>query len=138
MNSRTAFFPLILCMLPLVSGCTEDTECSPTTVAMTGALETDVVGTFDGWGTDSPVLFTFEKGGRFFFVEAPNMYAVNGNRNEGTWSISNGELAIDWGGGVVDRYIVEVFADHLEERRVDADTMDMRSHQRVVCHGFGF
>jgi len=139
MTSKLALFTLVLCMLPVVSGCGEDTECSPISQEITGNLEMDLVGTFDGWGIDSPVLFTFEKGGQFVFVEAPNMYAVNGNRLVGSWIVSNGELVITWGdSGRVDHLIVKVFADHLEERNAQSDVQDMSSHQRVTCQGFGF
>jgi hypothetical protein len=139
MTSRIAFFIMVLAMLGFAAGCAEDTVCSPTTSNVGGNLETDVIGTYDGWGTDSPVTVTFEKGGRFVMVEAPNMYAPDGNTSDGTWTVSNGELVMTWGGGArVDRLIVKVFADRLEERNALDMTTDMRSHTRVTCTGYGF
>ena len=75
-----------LLALLVLTGCPPATTCEETPVEPTGDLAVDILGSWDGFGTDSRIVYVFEDGGAFRWIEPPNSYAPDGL--EGGWDYS--------------------------------------------------
>lgn len=138
--NRTA--PLFACLAALVTltACPNrvfnNTRCEAITVAETGDLSADIVGTWDSWGTDSPLYFEFTDDRVVRTVEPPNQYAPRGLQGDGLWEIDGNDLLITWGDSEPDPRPISIRDNLLTELQDDGS--DARSHARVECNGYGF
>ncbi|MDP7114780.1 MAG: hypothetical protein QGH45_22595 [Myxococcota bacterium] len=109
---------LATAILALTMGCTgagfTPSACRTVSRTPDGDLASDVIGTWEGFGIDSRLVYVFEEGGDFRFVEPPNRYAPSGLEDEGSWSVlAADELSVTWSGGGATTWIAEVTEAHL-------------------------
>jgi hypothetical protein len=124
----------IVCGAALVLlGC-QSLDCKPITSAITGDPSKDIVGTWGGFGTDSPVVFDFKADGQLRIVEAPNMYAPGGTVSDSSYTVDAAASTWTQKNGTPTPFTVTT--DALIETPVGGTTN--RSHSRVSCTGFGF
>jgi len=95
------------------AGCTgsgfSSAACRTVDKAVEGDLASDVVGTWEGYGIDSRLVYLFEEGGEFRFVEPPNRYAPSGLEDEGSWIVlGEDELSVSWSDGSSSSWTAEV------------------------------
>ena len=120
-----------------------DTDCEELSTPLTGDLETDLVGTWDGYGTDSRILYVFEEGGDWRRVEPPNAYAPSGLEASGTWEIIEGnELELTQDGSSWSLWVY-VGERTLETWYSNPDATDSgqpwaSEWTRSECSGYGF
>lgn len=115
------------------------TTCDFTTSTLTGEPEVDIVGTYGGWGRDSPVYFDFIGGGELREIEAPNQFRPGGSEVGGAWDI-DGELLHMTQGTSISTFLFDVSSDALTVEEAPEGTAGLSTgeHQRVTCTGFGF
>ena len=114
----------------LLSACAPSTECEPDTRPITGNLAADLVGTWDGFGRDSPVYRQLRADGMLVTVEAPNTYSPEGSRTEGSWRVEG--IRVFFG----EQDLGDLGLT--ENTLVFTGDPDSRTHRRVQCRGFGF
>lgn len=85
---------LLMAALLGALGCS-GVECQARLVLSTGDTAAQLIGTWGGFGTDSPVFITFNADGTSLTVESPNFYAPAGNSRRGTWRLTEGRLFIE-------------------------------------------
>jgi hypothetical protein len=100
-------------LLTLAAGCTGagfvPAACRSVERTPDGELASDVIGTWEGFGIDSRLVYVFEEGGDFRFIEPPNTYAPGGLEDEGSWIVlAEDELSVTWSGGEATAWIAEV------------------------------
>ena len=131
-------------ILALSAGCTgagfTPAACHTVSRIPDGDLASDVIGTWEGFGIDSRLVYVFEEGGGFRFVEPPNSYAPGGLEDEGSWSIlAADELLVTWSGGSATTWIAEVTEAHLLLTNASSFDDDSEpwtdSWSRVCCTG---
>lgn len=128
--ARTVPLAVLTALSVLVASCAPGTECEPDTRPLTGNLAADLVGTWDGFGRDSPVYRQLRADGVLVTVEAPNEVSPEGSRAEGTWRVDGIRVFFgdqDLGDLALTESTLEFTGDP-----------DSRIHRRVQCRGFGF
>jgi hypothetical protein len=89
---------LVYCIVAisvLAISCEGRFDCKPRTVAPTGSLEKDIIGSWDSFGIDSRVVFTFHGDGGITIVEEPNPYAPNGTVSSAPYRVLDRGVVID-------------------------------------------
>jgi hypothetical protein len=117
----------------LATSCGQKTlDCQPRTVNVTGALETDILGSWDEMGVDRNVVATFHAGGRVAFVVGFSVFG-SGATGSGQYTVQNGEVSIAgcwWNdcGGVasIDEHSLTFF---------NPDDSFPRPHPALTCNG---
>ncbi len=117
-----------------------EASCRTVSKLATGDLAEDVVGTWEGFGIDSRLLYLFEADGGFRFIEPPNRYAPQGLEEEGTWIVlGEDELSVSWAGGDSTAWFAEVTDQNLLLTSSSAFGDDTESWtdtwSRVCCTG---
>lgn len=105
-------------------------DCEPRTVAVSGDLSQDLLGSWDGFGVDSRVVFTFLADGGLTIVEEPNMYAPSGNRSRSGYQLADGGVRLDQGA-----FGAQVTPSELA---LADDSGYVRRHQALTCRGADF
>lgn len=126
-----------------VAGCTgsafSPAACRTVTKAVEGDLAADVVGTWEGYGIDSRLVYVFEDGGDFRFLEPPNRYAPSGLEDEGSWIVlGEDEVSVTWSDGRSSAWTAEVTDANLLLTSASAfgdDDAWTETWSRVCCTG---
>lgn len=105
-------------------------DCEPRTAAVTGDLSQDILGSWDGFGVDSRVVYTFLPDGGLSVVEEPNMYAATGNRSRRSYQLVDGGVHLGYG-----PLSAEVAPTELI---LTDDAGYTRRHQALTCRGEEF
>lgn len=115
-------------------GC-QSVKCTPVTGAVTGDPTHDIIGTWSDFGSDSPVVFDFQTGGKVRIIESPNMYAPGGSvsvnaftvdKGSSTWTLTATGTATPF--SVTETALIEN----------PSSSAVAQTHPRVTCTGFGF
>ena len=109
---------LLLAATTLSTGCvgTAFTEAACHTVEkdVAGDLRQDAVGTWEGYGIDSRLVYVIGDDGSLRFIEPPNVYAPEGLEDEGTWSVvEEDQLVVTWSSGDAATWTAEVTESNL-------------------------
>lgn len=70
-------------------------DCDARTLTPTGSLEADVVGSWDSFGIDSRVVFTFYPDGGITAVDEPNPYDPHGSLGYLQYRVFDGGIDIE-------------------------------------------
>jgi hypothetical protein len=137
--------PLALLLAATLSGCIgsgfTQAACSPASAELTGDLSTDVVGSWEGFGIDSRLVYLFRDDGSWSLFEPPNVYAAGGLRSDGTWSAEGEGLSVQWPSGDEPELWddVELTEDELRVtitwQEGDEEYSDTREWTRACCSG---
>lgn len=117
---------LVVVMAVVALGaCGPSTDCVARSAPVSGELSKDILGTWDGFGVDSRVLFDFHADGGVTLVEVPNQYQRNGSAVTRPYQVADGGVAID---GQFEPAAVTDAGLRYQDR----------NHPPVTCKGFGF
>ncbi len=128
----------------LIAGCTGSgftpAACHTVSHPPEGDLAADVVGTWEGYGIDSRLVYLFEEGGGFRFIEPPNRHAPGGLEDEGSWIVlGEDELSVAWGDGNSSSWIAEITEANLlltsASAFEDGEEPWTETWSRVCCTG---
>lgn len=117
-------------VLALLTSCGAALDCTPRTVVPTGHLERDLLGSWDSFGKDSRVVYTFHPDGGITLVEEPNEYAPRGNIGTSAYRLIDGGVAIN-----SLEYAATISAAALT---LSEDGGATRVHPALTCKGKGF
>jgi hypothetical protein len=135
--SRTASLVCLAFALAL-AGC-QTTTCEELSTAPTGDLAVDLIGTWDGFGTDSRLVYVFEEGGAFRWVEPPNMYAPDGLQNGWPYSVDGDIVTFEYPDSDPALMQATVTADTLTlTSDWEGENPRETSWARSTCSGYGF
>lgn len=131
------------------TACYRSTRCSPISVPLTGALATDILGAWDGYGIDSRIILHLMPNAVARMVEPPNQYAPNGLVHSFLWNLVDAGLEFDYGDGrqswpkavKLTETILTLSDVYLADGLADGgagNTYDGQKYTRSSCIGFGF
>lgn len=133
--------PLLLVFFTACSNL--DTDCEAISVGLTGDIGSDLLGTWDGFGIDSRILYVFDDNNDWRWVEPPNSYAPDGLEASGSWELV-GETEVELTqNGISWSVWVEVGEGTLLTCFGDPAAMDTGEPTasewiRSECSGYGF
>ncbi len=120
----------LITMSALMVSCGGRLDCKPREVTPTGNLGQDIIGSWDSFGKDSRVVFTFNGDGGVTMVEEPNQFATGGNVGASQYRILDGGVIIgstEYGASISNNSLA-----------LAEDGGGTRVHPALSCNGKGF
>ncbi|MBX7098795.1 MAG: hypothetical protein K1X89_13895 [Myxococcaceae bacterium] len=122
---RVGLVVVAVVVVMALAACGASTDCVARSATVTGVLSKDILGTWDGFGVDSRVLFDFHGDGGVTLVEVPNQYQRDGSAVTRAYQVADGGVVID---GQFEPAAVTDAGLRYQDR----------NHPPVSCKGFGF
>lgn len=116
--------------------------CEAISKPLTGKINEDLIGFWDGSGVDSRIIYYFDTNYEYRLIEPPNVYAPNGLIGEGTYEVIGSEVILSTSEESANSIWVHFTDENTMQSTYEdpVDTSDetfFQTWRRSTCSGFG-